>query len=244
MVSGATSTAENPSAALRELTEKCLQIVLSLSGSTQPLPEDLSGLKVLRDSLDSIIRKCEASARSGEEDNSSEPSSQRSFAVRDGGSRMRPPEGSESSPEDDAFPQDKFWRSKRRTQSEKDEKKARLEKREEILRDLRARVSGFRSEQDEVSTPQTPDASRQAGTKVSSEVFTARIQRASYWRRGTLDWARQLLGIELGMTLAEKRQSYLDMVKVCHPDHNPAAGPDVMQDVNEAWEILRTQEQK
>jgi hypothetical protein len=244
MVSGATSKEENPTAALRELTEKCLQIVLSLSGSTQPLPEDVSGLKVLRDSLDTIIRKCEASARPREEDNSSEPSSQRSFAVRDGGSRMKPLEGSESSPEDDAFPQDKFWRSKRRTQSEKDEKKARLEKREEILRDLRARVSGFRSEPDEMATPQTPPASRQSGTKISIEVFNSRIQRASYWKRGTLDWARQLLGVELGMTFAEKRQSYLDMVKVCHPDHNPAAGPDAMQEVNEAWEILQLQEQK
>ncbi|MEY4064414.1 MAG: DnaJ domain [Pseudomonadota bacterium] len=242
MVSGSTSGAGNSSSAWRDLTEKCLQLVLACSSSGHPQPQDVSGLKVLRDSLDSIIKKYEAAPPAQDADSraervaqpfskNKESVSQQTFVIED-----------EPVSDEDASPQSKFWRSKRRSQSERDEKKARLEKREEILRDLRARVSGFRSEFDDPPASSSDCPSGRETSKMTFEVYAQRIQRASYWPRGTPDWARQLLGVERGMTPAEKRQCYLDMVKVCHPDHNPSARPDAMQDVNEAWDILRTQE--
>ncbi|MFZ9519233.1 MAG: J domain-containing protein [Silvanigrellaceae bacterium] len=128
-----------------------------------------------------------------------------------------------------------YWRARVKSNSEKQEKKARLEQREAILRDLRSRItrakgerSDFEVEDEQTSTPhaELPD-------------FESRRQRASYWTEGSVEWARQLLGIELGMTTSEKRQKYLEMVKVCHPDHNRSIARDAIQLVNAAWEIVR-----
>lgn len=127
-----------------------------------------------------------------------------------------------------------YWRTRVKSTAEKQEKKARLEKREAILRDLRSRVSQFKDDNGEMnlaSESGDDDA-------VSFETFETRRQRASFWPEGSIEWARQLLGIELGMTQTEKRQRYLEMVKVCHPDHNRTVSPDAMQLVNAAWDVI------
>jgi hypothetical protein len=112
-----------------------------------------------------------------------------------------------------------------------------LEKREEILRNLRNRVSEFKSEKIEDKEPSRDADAQSAGKRL--EKFEMRRQRASFWPQGSVEWARQLLGIELGMDSSEKRQCYLEMVKACHPDHNQAVPPDAIQLVNAAWEIVR-----
>lgn len=128
-----------------------------------------------------------------------------------------------------------FRRARVRTNSEKLERKARLEKREAILKDLRSRVNKFKDELDDADA----HTGQQQDFSLSPETFQARLHRASFWPAGSTEWARQLLGIELGMTDAERRQCYIQMVKFCHPDHNTQLGGDAIQQVNAAWEVIR-----
>jgi hypothetical protein len=128
-----------------------------------------------------------------------------------------------------------FWRARVKSNSEKQQKKARLEQREAILRDLRSRVTRAKEERGDFEI----DDSTASSQRSELPNFEMRKQRASYWAEGSVEWARQLLGIELGMTSSEKRQKYLEMVKVCHPDHNQNVSQDAIQLVNAAWEIVR-----
>ncbi|MEY3903688.1 MAG: hypothetical protein RL189_2994 [Pseudomonadota bacterium] len=132
-------------------------------------------------------------------------------------------------------PSPQFRRARVRTNSEKLERKARLEKREAILKDLRSRVNKFKDELDDVDA----HSGQQQDVSLSLETFQARLQKASFWTVGSPEWARQLLGIELGMTDAERRQCYIQMVKFCHPDHNAQLGADAILQVNAAWEVIR-----
>ncbi|MEY3901308.1 MAG: DnaJ domain [Pseudomonadota bacterium] len=141
------------------------------------------------------------------------------------------PEEIPDSGEEEEVRAPQFWRAKNKSQAEKNEKKARLEKREAILRDLRSRVTQFKNENQDFDDDNVRSSS-------VAESFDARLQRAAFWPAGSLEWARQLLGIELGMTAAEKRQRYLDMVKVCHPDQNRAIDPQAIQQINAAWDIV------
>lgn len=128
--------------------------------------------------------------------------------------------------------------SRYKSNQEKEEKRARLEKREEILRNLRSAVSEFKAEK--TADISDTDSSGSAQSKSPMlEKFEIRRQRASFWPYGSKDWARQLLGIEIGMDASEKRQCYLDMVKTCHPDHNQNIAPEAMTMVTAAWEVLR-----
>jgi hypothetical protein len=132
-------------------------------------------------------------------------------------------------------PSPQFRRARVRSNSEKLERKARLEKREAILKDLRSRVNKFKDELDDVGA----HTDQQNDFSLSPETFQARLHKASFWPVGSPEWARQLLGVELGMTDTERRQCYIQMVKFCHPDHNAQLGADAIQQVNAAWEVIR-----
>jgi len=214
-----------------EAISHCLKMVMALSISDLSESSSLSALRALRDAIDSLLKRHTA-ANTQEHSTMTENHPK---AGRFGASEV----SGRNSDEDDgeSEPGSRFWRSKRRSQIEKDEKRARLEKREEILRNLRNRVSEFKSEKIEDKEPSRDADAQSAGKRL--EKFEMRRQRASFWPQGSVEWARQLLGIELGMDLAEKRQCYLEMVKACHPDQNQAVPPDAIQLVNAAWEIVR-----
>ena len=214
-----------------EAISHCLKMVMALSISDLSESSSLSALRALRDAIDSLLKR-HAAANTQEHSTMTENHPK---AGRFGASEV----SGRNSDEDDgeSEPGSRFWRSKRRSQSEKDEKRARLEKREEILRNLRNRVSEFKSEKIEDKESSRDADAQSAGKRL--EKFEMRRQRASFWPQGSVEWARQLLGIELGMDSSEKRQCYLEMVKACHPDHNQAVPPDAIQLVNAAWEIVR-----
>lgn len=227
MSSDSFSTEKNFKTASSEPIAACFKSLLSLSHTDLAEAETTAGLVSLRNLIDSLLKQCEPEPLRESGSSSTSATSKRKAAA---GSDFDASESADEEPPAEA----RFWRSKRRSQSEKDEKKARLEKREEILRQLRNRVSEFKSSS-------TDEFGAESSTQGSTgpEKFEVRYQRASYWPQGSVEWARQILGIELGMTDAEKRQCYLQMVKSCHPDHNQNIPPDAIQHVNAAWELIR-----
>lgn len=219
-----------------EAISHCLKMVMALSISDLSESSSLSALRALRDTIDSLLqRHATASTQDHSTVTENHPKAGRFGASEVSGRNSDEEDGASDSGASE--PGARFWRTKRRSQSEKDEKRARLEKREEILRNLRNRVAEFKSEKIEDKEPGREADAQSAGKRL--EKFQMRRQRASFWPQGSVEWARQLLGIELGMDLAEKRQCYLEMVKACHPDQNQAVPPDAIQLVTAAWEIVR-----
>lgn len=207
-----------------------LKLILSLSPAKVRASQSLAGLTAVRDALDKLIL---------ETSNSEPDSTERTDATR------RPSYTAKQSPIEEPELQSEmfhsgnaYWRTKRKTQEQRDEKKARLAKREELIRQLRSRVSES-LKSDNLETSIQEDRASHQFTSGEQDKYSTRLQRASFWPTGSVEWARQLLGVELGMTEAEKRLRYIEMVKLCHPDHNNHVPADAIQMVNEAWELLR-----
>lgn len=214
-----------------------LKIVMSLS-HRQLSSQSLAGLKAIRDTADRLISEANQLASMAPDVEHTQTAERIQKAFND------PAHASGTTDEPANEPH--YWRSRRKTQSERDEKKARLAKREELIRQLRCRVNESKKSEpnDEfegTGSQQQQDAELQKGNQrtIPTERYSVRLQRASFWPQGSVEWARQLLGVELGMTESEKRQCYLEMVKMCHPDQNTQVPADAMQWVNLAWERLR-----
>ncbi|NBO39207.1 hypothetical protein EBU99_11560 [bacterium] len=192
--------------------DQCLKTIMALTSEDLSHPERRLALIAMRDTINTLLaRYCE-------------PKAEQNVESHGHGESLDEPQTS--------------WRSKKKNQSEKDQKRARLEKREEILRELRSRITNFKTES---TQPATPEEQHEASEKlqVGIDAFEMRRQRASFWPQGSVEWARQLLGVELWMTPTERRQCYIDMVKACHPDHNHSVATDAIQLVNAAWDVLR-----
>ncbi|NBW81672.1 hypothetical protein EBR21_07945 [bacterium] len=194
----------------RTAITQCLKTITALNSVDLVDPENRVALAAIAETINSLL------ARTAQPLDSSESVSEKKHHTAEN-------EGQQ------------YWRARVKTSSEKQEKKARLEQREAILRDLRSRITRAKGEHVDFEIDDSTHVSQ------PSELpnFELRRQRASYWTEGSVEWARQLLGIELGMTSSEKRQKYLEMVKVCHPDHNQNVSQDAIQLVNAAWEIVR-----
>ncbi|MEY2987521.1 MAG: DnaJ domain [Pseudomonadota bacterium] len=207
-----------------------LKLILSLSPEKLRSSQSLTGLKVIREAIDRLIAEA---SRSDASQFREPPESVRPNQTANGTSSFETscePEQNDS--------ENLYWRAKRKTQNQRDEKKARLAKREELIRQLRNRVSeSLRN--DHLETSSQCDQAQSECNSVEVDRFADRMQRASFWPAGSVEWARQLLGIEMGMTESEKRQCYIDMVKLCHPDHNRQVSAEAIQMVNSAWELLR-----
>ena len=207
-----------------------LKLILALSPDKLKSSQSMTGLKVIREAIDRLI--VEASRLESEQTNEPTEPEQSTFKTQTSTffRRQSEPEQSDS--------ENSYWHAKRKTQTQRDEKKARLAKREELIRQLRNRVSeGLKTDHVEASTQR--EQSSTSPFTCEPDRFSMRLQRASFWPFGSVEWARQLLGIEMGMTEAEKRQCYIEMVKLCHPDHNSQVSADAIQMVNSAWELLR-----
>lgn len=207
-----------------------LKLILNLSPEKVKGSQALTGLRVIREAIDRLI--ADASRAELLQPEEASERQQQTFASGERLSFHSAPDSEQSESEHS------YWRTKRKTQTQKDEKKARLAKREELIRQLRNRVSeNFKNDSQNTST--AGETSSDNLNSNNANRFSIRLQRASFWPTGSVEWARQLLGIELGMTEKEKRQCYIEMVKLCHPDHNEQAGADAIQMVNSAWELLR-----
>lgn len=123
-------------------------------------------------------------------------------------------------------PKGQARRLRSRTPAERQQKKARLEMREAILKDLRTQLA---------------DGGSGAVTELreSCDSFEERLRQASIWPLGSHEWARQLLGIDRRMSPSDMRQRYLSMVKLVHPDRHQFVSQDAIRLVNTAWEILQ-----
>jgi hypothetical protein len=217
-------------------------MVMALSGQDLADSGNRSALRALKDTIDALLKRHPETSEARQEE-SVHLNTAASFAFSSPVRPARSTLGVEEL-EEESFdattpaPENRMWRSKRKSSQEKEEKRARLEKREEILRNLRNAVSEFKAEKgDELSGSASSAAAKSQFNPLDK--FEMRRQRASFWPQGSKEWARQLLGVELGMDANEKRQCYLDMVKACHPDHNQNIAPDAIQLVNAAWEVLR-----
>lgn len=204
--SSSAEAARDKSRDSQQSVEQCLKMVMTLSANDLNNPQIRSGLSSIITTIQSLLDHSLGTHQRKQRADAEKSS-------RSGAEQMNP-----------------TWRGRVRTAAEKNEKKTRLEKREAILRDLRSRVSQFKSQQNDNDSEED---------NFSFSDFEARQQRASFWPEGSLDWARQLLGIELWMTESEKRQCYLQMVKICHPDQNQSVPTDAIQRVNAAWDIVR-----
>lgn len=194
----------------QQTVDQCLRMVMALNSSDLRDPQIRTGLSALVETIQNLL------------------------SIRE--QPVEPPVA-ESIEEDESFARPAgAWRSRVKTNAEKQEKKARLEKREAILRDLRSRVSQFKSDNEDLNFSETESVE----SYFKSETYEARRQRASFWPDGSQEWARQLLGIELAMSPEEKRQRYLQMVKLCHPDHNQNISTEAIQQVNAAWLLVRS----
>jgi|GEM_PF-627966 len=226
-----------PPPACSETIAQCLKMVMSLSANDLAQPSSRSALRALRDTIDALLKKHEEVVPSPDvfhERGSTNVSSHASRAFF----TEEEIESEIASDSTTAGVESRVWRSRRKSSQEKEEKRARLEKREEILRNLRNAVSEFKAEKNEDASVTTSFVSSQPEIDPLDK-FEMRRQRASFWPQGSKEWARQLLGVELGMDANEKRQCYLEMVKACHPDHNQNIAPDAIQLINAAWEVLR-----
>ena len=221
---------------VRQSVEQCLRTVLTLSPSDLRSTDIRSTLANLQQTLQRLLSM----------DVSERPD--KGCTPKDSGPAHKvrnSPNGADSLQDDEEQEQEqqeqqtKPWRMRVKSSAEKIEKKARLEKREAILKDLRSRVSQFRDGQTSEDSIKEPKA--ESASSVSFGTFEARKHRASFWPEGSADWARQILGIEIWMTQAEKRQRYVEMVRVCHPDQNQSVPADAIQTVNAAWEVIRQQ---
>jgi hypothetical protein len=224
------SRAQGSASDARQCVEHCLRTLLAVTPSELKSPDLRSALIALQGTLQGLLAKDNSErvqTKSAPQDNSPLDEVQIDSDSADLGDSSEAREHSQT----------KHWRARVKTSAEKLEKKARLEKREAILRDLRSRVTQFRDEQ--VGHDSVTAKEFETSGVVSFETFEMRRHRASFWPEGSADWARQLLGIELGMTQAEKRQRYVEMVRVCHPDQNHSVPPDAIKLVNAAWEVVR-----
>jgi hypothetical protein len=204
-----THSEETPSA--RTVISHCLKTIMALKTVDLADPENRVALAAISETINSMLAR------------SAQASSNKDAVFEEKPQSADSNEGQH------------FWRARVKSNSEKQQKKARLEQREAILRDLRSRVTRAKEERGDFEI----DDSTASSQRSELPNFEMRKQRASYWAEGSIEWARQLLGIELGMTSSEKRQKYLEMVKVCHPDHNQNVSQDAIQLVNAAWEIVR-----
>lgn len=207
-----------------------LKLVLGLSADKVRSGQALATLNLIREAIERLISETSRSASSQPE----APSAQHQPNIyKKSASFFQNGDDSELSDTENSY-----WRTKRKTQTQRDEKKARLAKREELIRQLRTRVSeSLRNDISETSAQGEP--SSPPFDSGSADRFSTRLQRASFWPEGSVEWARQLLGIEMSMTESEKRQCYIEMVKLCHPDHNSQVSTDAIQMVNSAWDLLR-----
>jgi len=214
--------------------DQCLRTILNLRAADYQDPQVRSALLAVSTTVNRLL------ALEIPESAPSKESTQKSTRVEDSTASIDESDVADASQSSEST--FKHWRGRVKSSAEKQEKKARLEKREAILRDLRSRVTQYREEQsDKVQEAETsaPSSFSTSASAPSFETFELRKHRASFWPEGSVEWARQLLGIEMGMTHAEKRQRYVEMVRVCHPDHNQSAPPDAIQLVNAAWEVVR-----
>lgn len=218
-----------PSAQSNEAITNCLRQLMLLSQADLGDPSIRSSLRALRDFVDSVLARAVESV-------------EQNFELQESNFKRRSPENRKDFGESgkaqtsNTFEQS-AWQSRRRSKLEKDEKRARREQREEILRDLRHRVSEIKSGASSVPVNTIENAVPEDESKKFD--FAVRYQRASVWPQGSLDWAHQFLGIEAGMSDAEKRHCYLQMVKACHPDLNKTVPINSIQLVNSAWELIR-----
>lgn len=218
----------------RQAIDQCLRTILNLRASDYQDPQVRSALLALSAAVNRLL------ALETPEPAQAKESTQKSTRVEDSSTCIDESDLADvSEPSENTF---KHWRGRMKSSAEKQEKKARLEKREAILRDLRSRVTQYREEQGDKapeSEPAVQSSSTPSTSTPSFETFEMRRHRASFWPEGSVEWARQLLGIEMWMTHAEKRQRYVEMVRVCHPDQNQSVPSDAIQLVNAAWEVVR-----
>jgi predicted RNA-binding Zn ribbon-like protein len=225
------SRAQGSAIDARQCVEQCLKSVLTLTPAELRNPELRSALTSLQLTVQKLL------AVDVSERPEVKSSAQTSARVQEPQDDFDASDFAESA--DGREHSAKPWRTRIKSSAEKQEKKARLEKREAILRDLRTRVSQFRDEQAGHET--FNENKSESAASMSFETFEMRRHRASFWPEGSSDWARQLLGVELWMSHAEKRQRYVEMVRICHPDHNKSVPPEAIQLVNAAWEVIRQQ---
>lgn len=202
----------NERSSARATTEQCLRMVMALTPTDLRDVQVRSALSAISSSVQSLLAQTSAVEKEIPTDS--------------------PDENHKDAEQEQSQP---FRRARVRTNSEKLERKARLEKRAAILQDLRSRVGKFKEQLGDTDS----HSDHQQSASLSLETFHARMQRASFWPSGSPEWARQILGVELGMTEAERRQCYIQMVKFCHPDRNPQLDGDAIQNVNAAWEVIR-----
>lgn len=236
MAQGQEHSEQTPPSASAETISQCLRMVMGLSAHDLSQPSNQAALRALRDTINSLLKMQTESAETRREmpdsDDTDAPlRTSRIFSFKEESMDETPATDSTAS-------ENRLWRSRRKSTQEKDEKRARLEKREEILRNLRNAVSEFKAEKTD-DHPLSSPSNRAKSEENPLDKFEMRRQRASFWPQGSKEWARQLLCVELGMDASERRQCYIDMVKACHPDHNQNIAPDAIQLVNAAWDILR-----
>lgn len=59
--------------------------------------------------------------------------------------------------------------------------------------------------------------------------------------KGSLEWALAQLHSAQNLSLAEMKKKYFNLAQKYHPDKNNGRDIQEMRDLNEAWEIIKTQ---
>ena len=60
------------------------------------------------------------------------------------------------------------------------------------------------------------------------------------YKRGSIEWALNVLNAKQFLSLIEIKKNYLFLAQNLHPDKNNGEECQGMQDLNEAWEIIKT----
>ena len=132
----------------RQAIDQCLRTILNLRASDYQDPQVRSALLALSAAVNRLL------ALETPEPAQSKESTKNSTRVEDSSTCIDESDlADESEPSENTF---KHWRGRVKSSAEKQEKKARLEKREAILRDLRSRVTQYREEQGDKAPESEP----------------------------------------------------------------------------------------
>ena len=61
------------------------------------------------------------------------------------------------------------------------------------------------------------------------------------FKKGTLEWAYNILNATNNTTFPELKQKYFHFAKLYHPDKNREINLNKMKELNEAWDLIKTQ---
>lgn len=115
---------------------------------------------------------------------------------------------------------DDFFESQLKEQLEKKQKKMakmeRLSRKKSLIEEIKSTIDEVKYK--EKSSPKSP---------------------AFAFKKGSVEWALCILGLSHFSSLAETKKNYLRLAQEYHPDKKNGEDTQQMQDLNEAWELIK-----